>query len=186
MTTGRFLALLIAMALVLGGFVVWAIREGPHRADGPLPVTGDLSVTFELNPDETATWGTPLPGSEGLQVVVSRIEPIGVDGLDIIGIQVCRASHTPNASGELLHCAPVNSYGWPPVSAIPEPVEGTTLDNSPDPLVDVMIGVRRTSGAPDARISSIRIVYAAGGITYEAIEPWSLYLVPRGTLPAGQ
>lgn len=186
MVRRAIIAVAFAVVLLGTGLAVWQFRtEGPYPTDGPLPVTAGVQITFELDVGEPATWGTPLPGSDRGEAIVRRIEPIGVEGLDVLGIRVCHASREPNASGEYLHCAPVNDYGWPPSGVQTNAVEGTVLDASADPLIDMLIGLRRQPSTPEGRIESVRIVYTVNGVTYETIEPWSLRLVPRGALPSG-
>ena len=103
--------------------------------------------------------------------------------LDIVGIGLCRTDPTPDPDGNIIHCAPTNATGWPPRGIDPEPVAGAQVAGSADPLVDVIIGVRRSGDAAEPGIiSSVRIVYEADGVTYEVKQPWTLRVVPPGTL----
>jgi hypothetical protein len=126
----------------------------------------------------------PLPGRPGETFVLQVIEPLGVEGLDVLGVSVCRWSGVPDEEGIYNDCAPIASLTWPPAGTTLLPVDGTVLAGE-SPFVPVVIGVERHAGATVARIDAIRIVYTANGTTYEVTEPWALNLVDPGTLTGG-
>jgi hypothetical protein len=162
------------LAITAVGAVAWLVASGSGRsaAQGPLPVTDRIEISMPLGVGETATWGMPLPGSSNGTAVLRRIEPIGARDIEIVAIQTCRSSGTPDAAGDFVHCAPLGA-AWPPAGVDLLPVEGMSVQALADPFVDVVIGVRRPSPA-DGRIDALRILYAVGDVEYETVEPWSL------------
>lgn len=175
----------IAIVVAVGALAIWRSHgSGSYRTDGPLPITDGVQVTVGADAGEVATWGTPLPGSGGKTVVLERIEPVGVQGLEVLAVAVCHSNPHPDPDGNINHCAPIGSNGWPPPGVQTEAVAGTLLPPQADPLVDVVIGARRLSSSSEGRIASVRIVYTADGDTYETNEPWSLRLVAKEGLPS--
>lgn len=171
------------LALLVVGLALWQLQGGGrYPTDGPLPVSGGVAVTFEAAVGKAVSWGMPLDGSEHGVAIVQRIEPEGVEGLDLLGVRLCHSSPEPRADGTYLNCAPVSSHSWPPEGVTTAEVEGTVLEGH---LIGLLIGVRRQPVAPEGTISSVRIVYTVDGVTYETVEPWSLRLVPQGALPSG-
>jgi hypothetical protein len=174
----------VAIAAVAGLALAFWWASSSHPTDGPMPVTDGIEVSFEADVDEAVSWGTPLPGVGSARVTLRSVELMDVQNLDIVDVGVCRTDPTPGADGLINHCAPINADGWPPAGVDPEPVAGTEVVGSEDPLVDLIVGVRRSGAAPDpGTIGSVRIVYEADGVTYEVRQPWALRLVPPGTLP---
>lgn len=177
-------------ALVSAIFVVLALREtGAVMSDGPYPRTDAAGIDFELAPGVPATWGMPLPGSLRESFVLRSIEPLGVEGLDVLGVYVCRWSGAPDDEGIFNDCTPAASRTWPPAETTLLAVDGTVVAGEPS-FVSMVIGVERHAGTAAAKIASIRIVYTTNGDTHEVIEPWTLNLIDPGTLswrghPAG-
>jgi hypothetical protein len=167
--------ILVATAITM----TLTILGGCARGTGPMPVTLAYAVKYPLQLHETMTWGMPLPAlpppsGEGF---VLRIEPIGIEGLEVIGVLACDGS-TVQPDGSRLHCAPGTALGWPPVGVSTHPVEGIALDT--DGEAGVLIGVRRLSSNAEGSISAIRISYVVGDIAYEVVQPWSLTLLGHG------
>lgn len=178
-----------AVAIAFGALLVGlAMRQflvgGGLPADGPYPRTDPAGVDFELVPGASATWGLGLPGSTRGPVVLQAIEPLGVEGIDVLGVAVCHWSGVPDAEGIYNDCAPIASRTWPPAGATLVDVAGTVVEPGNRPFVSAVIGVRRQPTAVESRIAAIRIVYVADGTTYEVVEPWSLGLVDPGSTSA--
>lgn len=126
----------------------------------------------------------PLEGTLGKAAVLNLVEPLNVEGLDVLGVRTCSGA-TP-AGEDFLHCAPLNSSGWPPPDVTAREVAGTLIDRTPNSSVGVLIGLRRQPAASVGTISGVRIVYTVDGTTYEVVQPWSLRLVPSGAFESEQ
>jgi hypothetical protein len=146
-----------------------------YPTDGPLQISDAIEVAYPLAAGQATTWGMPLPETSRTPAVVRRIELLGVERLDVLGLFACRGS-TVQPDGSYLQCAPVNSDGWPPPGITTYPVDGTELAAEPGGSAGVLVGVRRQSSDLEGRITAVRIIYTAGDVTYEAVEPWSLRL----------
>jgi hypothetical protein len=168
-----------ALALLVLAGAIGAVQlsaNGHHRTDGPLTASDEVRITYELDAGQSTTWGMPLDGALGKVVVLNLIEPLNVEGLDVVGIQTC--SGWAPVDGDLLHCAPLNSSGWPPDGVAVHEVAGTVIGGTPDSSVGVLIGLQRQPGASIATISGVRVVYTVEGVKYEVLQPWYLQLVP--------
>ncbi len=178
----RALALgVVVLLIVAGGIVTMELnaRVG-HRTDGPIQISDEIRITYELEAGPSTTWGMPLDGVLGKVVALKHVEPLDVVGLDVLGVRTC--SGVAPAGGDFLHCAPLNSGGWPPEGVATREVADTVIDGAPRSSVGILIGLRRQTTASVATISNVRIVYTTDGDTYEVVQPWSLRLVPSGAL----
>lgn len=151
-----------------------------YRTDGPLPASDETRITYELDAGQSTTWGMPLDGALGKVVVLNVVEPLGVEGLEVLGLRTCSGA-APHGD-DFLHCAPLNSSGWPPAGVATHEVADTMIDGTQNSSVGVLIGLRRQPTASEGTISAVRVVYTVEGVTYEVLQPWSLRLVPPGEL----
>jgi hypothetical protein len=138
------------------------------RTDGPLRASSPVSVEFPLRPGQPATWGMTLPTNPTIaDIRVESVEPVGVDGLKVLGVLV---SH-PARDGSL-----VNALGFPPHGIVTSPVENSLLPalGSPMPELQALVGVALEPGHDSGAIDAIRVRYVAVGERYEAVFPWSL------------
>jgi hypothetical protein len=146
-----------------------------YPTDGPLQISDAIDVAYPLAAGQATSWGMPLPQTSRTPAVVRRIELLGVERLDVLGVLVCRG-WTVQPDGSYLQCAPVNDNGWPPPGITTYPVDGTELAAEPRGSAGLLIGLRRQSDDLEGRIGAVRIIYTAGDVTYQAVEPWSLRL----------
>lgn len=144
-----------------------AACAGP-RADGPIVPGLAYRDGFPLGPGEVATWGIIVAqNSTQTTVTLDAIEPVDVDGLDIVSISV----HSPDADG-----AVGQHLGYPPPSAHAVPVAGSALPpevtGKPSHL-EALLVVRKTSDA-DGRIGHLALRYHTDQSQYELDLPYSL------------
>jgi hypothetical protein len=174
----RTLSWLLIAAVSVGVVFVLLGRQSPAEQGGPLAVTDPVAVEYEYAAGKESTWGSALPETTGSSAVsVTKVEPVGLVGLDVVGIQACDAS---SAS-----CSIVDSPGWPQPGITTIPVEGLRVwPAGQGPAYALQIGVRRQANAPMGIIEGLKFTYAAGGKQYEVVEPWTLRVYAPGTMPA--
>lgn len=172
----RPLVLSAAAIAVVALVAVFALSRGV-RQDGPVPITDAVTVEYEYAAGEATTWGTTLPAVGGsVAARLISVEPIGVSGLDVIGIAAC--------DKRLSGCAVVNERGWPLPDVESREVAGLTLHpaGAGRTAYQLLVGVRRHANADVGTLEAIRLVYEIHGTTYEVTEPWSLRILAPGTL----
>lgn len=184
MTISRPRVVFVAALGLLGVSLALYIARGPaYPTNGPLPRTDEAGVEMELANGAAATWGMPLPGSSAGHLALRSVEPLSVEGVEVLGVNACHPSGVPDAGGGYTDCAPVGGP-WPPEGTTLVDVAGAVVEPGNLSFVSVVIGVRRQPAATVSRIGAVRIVYSTGAITYEVVEPWGLRLVdPK---PSGQ
>jgi hypothetical protein len=163
----------IAIALVaLGALAVAVIVAGAppsFRTDGPLTTLSEDSVEFSVaDANQTWTWGMVLPANPTISdIVLDSITPVGVSGLDILGVSI---SH-PSIDGSI-----VNAKDYPPPGVAIGTPSGTVMTpvGTPDAALQALFGVRLQPGSATGAISGIRVRYRASGTGYEVTLPWSL------------
>lgn len=183
MRRGGIVVAVALLAVGTGAALGQFLDADPYPTDGPLQVSDAVEVAYPLAFGDVTTWGMPLPESSR-PATVRYVELLGVERLDVLGLLACRG-WTIQPDGSFLHCAPINAKGWPPPGIATYPVGGTGLASEPRGSAGLLIGLRRQSADVEGRISAIRIVYTVDGVTYQAIEPWSLRLyAPLGAARA--
>ena len=163
----RLPVLVVIAAVVLVGIA--AIRLAGDRSPGPLQPNSKSTVEFPLDAAQQATWGSPFPPNPtDSDIVIRSIEPIGVSGLDILGMVASGAG----AMGV------VNALGFPPQGVPTQPVQGTILAPATGVSIqgDALVGVRLAAGATEGHIDGLRVRYVANGTDYEVDLPYALHI----------
>jgi hypothetical protein len=178
--------LLVPLALLVLLVVGLALSQAGgagsrYPTNGPLPLLDGAGIEIPAAAGTLLSWGMSLPGDPGGEIVLEAIEPVSVQGVEVLETWVCRWSGVPDADGIYNDCAPASSRTWPPPDVVLTPVAGTVLAADTMPFVSMVIGVRVESPGEGAGIDGIRIVYTSNGRTYEVVEQWEL----RVTAPAG-
>lgn len=159
-----------AAILVVALIFMLTIANGP-RTDGPLQPPDRTGVEFPLPAGQLATWGMTLPINPTMQDIrLLAVEPQGLNGLDLLGIQI----NDPAVEGSI-----VNALGFLPEGMSAEPVEGSVLPalGSLDPERQILIGVELPAGSDHGVIESLVLRYEAGGVTYSVELPWELSIL---------
>ena len=169
---GLLLILLAASAVVAAN----ALR-GP-RGDGPVRTNSRVKLTFPLPDDQIFVWGMPLPPNPSqTDARIISIEPVGISGLEILGVVVDFPVRRPD--GICLMYGDQTALSFPPPGVPTRDVNGTwlltdekergTCGSHPE----VLVGVRRIPNASAARIEALRVLYVHDGTTYELVMPYS-------------
>jgi hypothetical protein len=168
LTRRSVLVVVIAAVLLVG---IAAIALAGNRSPGPLAPTSETEVEFPIGVDQTATWGSPLPPNPTeSEIVLRSIEPIGVSGLELMGIVMSRPVNSVGI---------INAPAFPPEGTTAEEVDGFVIPaaGGGEPQVDVLLGVRRETGASEGRIEGLRVRYVANGTEYEVDLPYGLHIL---------
>lgn len=155
------------------------------RSGGPLPTTPGWEYTFEVAAGGTASWSIPLPGSEAAPVRLTDIKFNGLHGAEILGAGICRTLPPSEPGGDIVRCAPITARSWPPPNVEVIELGGEEIRPGLDPLLDLVIGFRRTDTREPSGWTSITLIYEIADGTFQVTEPWSITLVNRGELPRG-
>lgn len=167
------------LLVVLAVIVVVAANglRGP-RQDGPVRTNSRVTVSFPLAYDHVFVWGMPLPPNPtGSEVRIVSIEPVGITGLEILGVVVDFAVHRPDGSCLMYGVRPALSF--PPPEIPTREVSGTLLlnnDRKPEACIsdaEVLVGLRRVPNSSAGRIDALRMLYVHEGTTYELVMPYS-------------
>lgn len=158
----RSVLVLIAAILTLG---IGATVTSGNRLHGPLPPSG-AGVEFSLAPDQSGTWGMPLPPNPtDRDIVVRSIEPIDPEGLTILGMAMAHPG-----------VAATGAVAFPPAGVATFPVEGSVISprGGATPNLAVLIGVQLAEGSESGSIRGLRLVYVVGVRQYEVLLAYSL------------
>lgn len=117
--------------------------------------------------------GSGFSNQTATDLELEAIDPVGVDGLDVLGVRVTLFL----ADGT----EPVTNGGsWPPGDAGQTPPAGVILRGTGRGISGavILVGVRHQAGVPTGTIQGLRIRYRAGDSDYEVIYHWSLKIRP--------
>lgn len=165
------LVLVGAAAIVVAALLFTLTIARGSRTDGPLQPPDRTGVEFPLPAGQPATWGMTLPTNPTMEdIQILAVEPQGLDGLDLLGIQI----NDPAVEGSI-----VNALGFLPDGMSAEEVEGSVLPalGSPDPERQILVGVELPAGSTHGVIESLVLRYKAGGIDYIVELPWELSIL---------
>lgn len=159
---------LIAVAVVLAAAAAVAIFVATSaRSGGPLTRTEVLHVAYPAEPGQSMTWGTVLPSNDTLvPIVIESIEPVDIDGLDVLGIGV---------SDPVAETGIGFAYGFPPDGVTLTDPRGVEIRGvgGDAPVVQVLFGLRLADGSSTGSIAGIRVRYEHDGTRYEDVLPYS-------------
>lgn len=179
MTRRSVAATAVAVLLLLG--IYRASSDPAYPTNGPLTATAPIRITLPLAEGEVATWGMPLSVNLPTTIVLRKVEPLDVVGLDIVGIAACHSPPSPAPDGSWISCGGTG-LGWQAPAGEMAPVDGTSVPPGP-PGVGILVGVRRTSGAGVSAFTGLRIIYDVGSRRFEVKQPWSLVVRDPGAVP---
>ena len=148
-----------------------------------MPATPAFEYTFEVAAGDTASWSIPLPGSESGTLRLTGVHFNGIHGLEILGHGLCRTPPPSVPSGDVLRCAPITARSWPPPGVEIVALGTDEIRQQLDPLLDLVVGFKRTDAASPSGWTSITLTYESSDGSYQVLEPWSITLVDRGDLP---
>lgn len=163
------LLLALAATLVLTIGVATA-----RRSDGPLRSTSRTLVEIPTWDGEVVSWGMILPPNESAtDIIIESIMPVGLDGLDLVGLGL----HRVGAGGDESYTV---GDGFPPSDIGTSPPSGAILPAGGPSIIEVLVGIRRRAGISVGTIAALHIDYRAGGIAYEVELPWGVKVNARG------
>ena len=152
------------VAILILGFV--AIGRSTPEA-GPWEASSSTTVEFPLPPGQPATWGSMLPPNlTGSDITIQSIDPVGVDGLKVLGTLASDAG----VDGSL-----VNALGFPPAGISTFPPKGAIQPAGPTTTqLQVLVGISQPGGRDKGTINGLRVRYEIDGKVYETEFPYKL------------
>jgi hypothetical protein len=163
-------AVLTTLFVLAAGWYLFLRDPGP----GPIQWINGTAESGYPAPDRFAiTWGFPIGGLKPSGVLLNA-EPVGVSGVDVLGIAVCLGSNPQRTAT----CGPLLGAGWPPPAVDLVPVDHVRFGPDPIPAPMILVGARRHDGSDLGRIEALRLTYQVDGDwhTYVVTIPWSLEL----------
>ena len=163
---GLAIAAVAVVAVAASGYIV-------PRSGGPFGGLNRAGVIYQAAVGEPISWAMPLPDNPTTtEVVIDSIAPVGVDGLDVLGVLV---------SPDGCEGVPTLAKAFPPPGVSTVAPQGVILGALSKPCaLHVLIGVHRSKESANGTIAGIRIRYHAGWVSYEDLLPWALEIKDPG------
>ncbi len=165
--------LLVAAAMPLLLLIITAVvMSAIARTGGPLQSGSTTLVQLPTADGQIITWGMPLPeNTTAGEIALDWIELMDVQGLDIVGLVVHRIG--PGADVSYM-----TADGFPPAGVVTAAPAGSVLPrgDSGAYALEVLVGVRRSSGFASGTVGGLRVQYRWAGVPYEGVLAWGLEL----------